>query len=262
MLKVEDVSVGYGAALAVRGIDLDVAPDEIVALVGANGAGKTTLAGGISGLLPIARGSIVFEGRRIEHLSARRRLERGLVHVPEGRQVFARMSVAENLALGAYSKDDRREAASIARRLDWAYATFPDLAIARDRAAGLLSGGQQQMLAIARGLMSEPKLVILDEPSLGLSPALVEVVFRAIKELGRTGVAVLLAEQNLQASLSLANRGYVIETGEIVMSGSGTSLLGNRELAARYFGVTAETSEAEVNAAVTTKRLKTLLAQD
>jgi len=220
-----------------HGIDLDVAAGEIVALIGANGAGKTTLAKTISGLLPARQGQILLQGRPIERLSPRARVRLGISHVPEGRQIIAGLTVEENLRLGAYSQRRILGEAGIAKRLADVGALFPVLLERRDGAAGNLSGGQQQMLAIGRALMVEPRFLVLDEPSLGLSPTLVAEIFKLIASLRSRGLAVLLSEQNARMSLAIADRAYVIEMGRMVLHGSGQELLRNPEIAERYLGV-------------------------
>ena len=229
ILVVEALSVGYGREPVLQSVDLDLLEGEIVTLVGANGAGKSTLLKAISGLLRPMAGRIRFEGRDLAGLGPAERLRLGLAHVPEGRQVFAGMSIRENLLLGGYL-------GAKPGRFDEVCASFP---ILRDRlsdAAGNLSGGQQQMLAIARGLMSGPRLVLLDEPSLGLSPLLVAEVFRLIGALRGRGITVLLAEQNARAALAIADRGFVIENGRVALSGPAADLLHSPEIAARYLG--------------------------
>ncbi len=229
ILEVQALSAGYARDAVLQSIDLDLAPGEIVTLVGANGAGKSTLLKAISGLLRPMSGSIRFEGRDLAGLDPAQRLRLGIAHVPEGRQVFAGMTVRENLLLGGYI-------GAAPGRLDQVVALFPAL---RDRLAdpaGNLSGGQQQMLAIARGLMSGPRVVLLDEPSLGLSPLLVAEVFRLIDALRAAGITVLLAEQNARAALAIADRGFVIENGRVALSGPAAELLHSPDIAARYLG--------------------------
>ncbi len=237
MLDVQRLVTGYGANPVVDGIDLSVGKGEIVALVGANGAGKSTLVKAISGLLPAYSGRILFEGRPIERLTARERVLLGIAHVPEGRQVFAGLSIAENLKLGAHAHRRRLGPAGIAQRIERVCARFPVLSERLAEPAGTLSGGQQQMLAIARGLMAEPRLLMLDEPSLGLSPVLVVGIFRLIEELRAQGLAILLAEQNARLSLAVSDRAYVIETGRVAMQGTGQELLKSGDVAERYLGV-------------------------
>jgi branched-chain amino acid transport system ATP-binding protein len=237
MLTVRDLSAGYGGRAVIYGLDLDVGPGEIVALIGANGAGKSTLARTLSGLLPALSGTVQFRDRDLTRRSPAERVRAGLIHVPEGRQVFAGLTVAQNLELGAYLQHTGEGAAEIQSRFESVYQRFPVL---RERAAsfaGNLSGGQQQMLAIARALMAGPRLLILDEPSLGLSPALVSDVFRLIASLRSQGLAILLSEQNARASLAIADRGYVIENGRVALSGSASELSASDQIAARYLGL-------------------------
>ena len=237
MLEIRALSTGYTDSDVLHGIDLTVGSGEIVALIGANGAGKTTLAKTISGLLPARRGQIVLAGSPIERLSPRERVRRGISHVPEGRQIIAGLTVDENLRLGAFVQRHELGEAGIARRMKQVGELFPVLLERHDTAAGNLSGGQQQMLAIARALMVEPRFLVLDEPSLGLSPTLVSEIFRFVAGLRSQGIAILLSEQNARMSLAIADRAYVIEMGRVVMQGRGQELLGNPEIAERYLGV-------------------------
>ena len=234
MLELKAVCCGYGINDVVHGVDLEVRAGEIVALVGANGAGKSTLAKAVSGILPLRAGEIRFEGVRIDRRSPRERVLAGIAHVPEGRQVFPGLTCAENLLLGAYA-----QAAGEApeRRVHKVCERFPALLERLHHPAGALSGGQQQMLAIARGLMAEPRLLVLDEPSLGLAPVLVQEIFSLVGELRAQGIAILLSEQNARMSLAIADRAYVIETGRVVLQGTGAELLGRPEVAERYLGV-------------------------
>ena len=233
MLEVKMVCSHYGRIQALRQVDLKVAQGETVALVGANGAGKTTLLKTISGVQPVTEGVIWFNGEDITRMSSSRRVRLGISQVPEGRQVFAPMSVQDNLCLGAYI----RKRCELSSCLDKAYDMFPRLAERCRQTAGTLSGGEQQMLAIARALMASPKLLLLDEPSMGLAPLIVEQIFSAIDALRRTGVTVFLVEQNAHKALSISDRGYVIESGEIAISGSGKNLLTNSQVKAAYLGV-------------------------
>ena len=234
LLELKGVSVGYVGAAVLQSADMVLDPGEIVTLVGANGAGKSTLVKAISGLLRPMGGVVLFGGEPVGRLSPADRLRRGIAHVPEGRQVFAGMTVGENLGLGAYAEADGRV---VAERLDRVCRLFPVL---RDRLgdiAGNFSGGQQQMLAIGRGLMSDPKLLLLDEPSLGVAPLLVAEIFRLIVRLRDEGITILLAEQNARQALAIANRGYVVENGVITMSGPAAELLASPDIAARYLGI-------------------------
>jgi branched-chain amino acid transport system ATP-binding protein len=233
VLSVENLTSRYGRIEVLHGVSLEVAEGEIVTLVGSNGAGKTTLLRVISGIQPAAGGTIRFAGQRIDRFTAHRRVRCGIAQVPEGRQVFAPLTVDDNLRLGAVTRRDREVAAS----LDEIYATFPALAEKRRVAAGALSGGQQQMLAIGRALMARPRLVLLDEPSMGLAPRLVEQIFAIIGDFKRRGLTVLLVEQNAHAALAIADRGYVIETGLINISGTGRALLADERVRAAYLGL-------------------------
>ncbi len=237
MLKVDKLVSRYGRIEVLHGVSLDVREGEIVTLIGANGAGKTTLLRAISGVQPIAAGTIMFNDNKIDRLRPHLRVQRGIAQVPEGRQVFAPLSVEDNLKLGAWSRRDLDFPADTAGDLEAVYAMFPALAEKRAIAAGSLSGGQQQMLAIGRALMARPKLLLLDEPSMGLAPLLVDQILDAVASLRRKGVTVLLVEQNVLAALSIADRGYVIETGRIVLSGSGPELRNNARVKEAYLGV-------------------------
>ena len=232
MLKVRNLQSGYGRIAVLHGIDLEVHAGELVALLGANGAGKTTLLRAISGVHP-SSGSIVFDGAEIQAFTARQRVGLGIVQVPEGRQIFAPLSVEDNLRLGAY----RRGRADSAASLERVYALFPALAERRGDAAGGLSGGQQQMLALGRALMAQPRLLLLDEPSMGLAPRLVAEIFTCIERLRAADTAILLVEQNATAALAIAGRGYVLEAGRVGLSGSGTQLLANPAIRAAYLGI-------------------------
>jgi branched-chain amino acid transport system ATP-binding protein len=233
VLTVRDLKSRYGRIEVLHGISFDVEEGEIVTLVGSNGAGKTTLLRTLSGVQPATEGSISFAGTPIQNLRPHRRVTLGLSQVPEGRQVFASLSVADNLRLGAVTRDDD----AIAADLDNIYAMFPVLAEKKQDQAGALSGGQQQMLAIGRALMARPKLILLDEPSMGLAPKLVELIFSVIADFRRRGLTVLLVEQNANAALAIANRGYVIETGRITITGQGKELLNDPRVRAAYLGV-------------------------
>jgi branched-chain amino acid transport system ATP-binding protein len=237
VLEIAGLATGYGSIEVLHDLGLSVGPGEIVALIGANGAGKSTLAKAISGLLPAWRGTIRFAGAPIEHLPAGERVRRGIAQVPEGRQIFAGLTVGENLRLGAYLRRRALGEAGMARRIAEVCRSFPALLERLDAPAGNLSGGQQQMLAIARALMSGPRLLVLDEPSLGLSPILIAEIFRLVRELRAEGLAILLSEQNARMSLAIADRGYVIEMGRIVLQGRAPELLDRPEVAERYLGV-------------------------
>ena len=233
MLSVEQVRSSYGRIEALHGISIEVARGEIVTLLGANGAGKTTLIRAISGVQPISAGQIRFDDRPLEGVSAHRRVALGIAQVPEGRQVFAPLSVEDNLRLGAWPRRNARLDAELAS----VYELFPVLASRRRISAGMLSGGEQQMLAIGRALMAKPRLLLLDEPSMGLAPILVEQILDVVRGLKEAGLTVLLVEQNARAALAIADRGYVIETGRIATSGSSDELLADARVQAAYLGV-------------------------
>ena len=233
LLKVTALRAGYGATEVLRGIDLVVQPGEIVAVLGSNGVGKTTLNKTLSGIIPVRAGRIDFAGARIDRASAQSIVAAGLVHVPEGRRVFADMSVRDNLVLGSYRRGRPHRTANLDRVLD----TFPRLRERIAQAAGTLSGGEQQMLAIGRGMMAEPRLLILDEPSLGLSPLLVEEMFTLIARLRADGLAIMLVEQNVIQSLDLADRAYVLENGVCVLSGPAAVLRADPDLKRTYLGL-------------------------
>ena len=233
MLKVDHLQASYGKAKTLWDISFEVPKGEIVALIGANGAGKTTTLKVLSGLLKSERGSISLGGERIDGCSPEEIVRRGLVHVPEARGLFPDMTVLDNLLMGAYASP----VAGRRARLDKVLAIFPRVKERRQQMAGTLSGGEQQMVAIGRGLMADPKLLMLDEPSLGLAPLMVEEVFRVVKEINALGVTVLLVEQNTQHALMLSNRGYVLEAGRVVLYGSGRDLLSNAEVRRAYLGL-------------------------
>ncbi len=237
MLELRRLTVGYGPIPVVRGVDLTLRPGEIVALIGANGAGKSTVLKAVSGLLWLQQGEIHLDGRRIDRLPPKERVLFGLAHVPEGRQVFAGLSVADNLRMGVYSRRRAIDGNRLSRRIKEVCELFPVLAERLHTSAGNLSGGQQQMLAIARGLMSEPRVLLLDEPSLGLAPALVRTMFALIGVLRRQGTAILLAEQNARLSLEIADHAHVLENGRVTLEGRGSDLVQNPEVAERYLGV-------------------------
>lgn len=244
MLELKDVAAGYGNSNVVDQIHLNVRAGELVALIGANGAGKSTLFKSISGLLPLSRGEISINGARVENLTTRQRALNGLSHVPEGRQVFAGLTVLQNLELGSYTQRHLNESV-LAKRREEVFEYFPVLSQRLAEPAGNFSGGQQQMLAIARGLMSDPKILLLDEPSLGLSPILVAQIFSLIKRLKQKGIGILLAEQNARMSLAIADRAYVIEMGRVVMQGTGQELLNRPDIAEKYLGVGADESSPD-----------------
>ena len=234
LLELENVTLAYGRIQALHGISLTVGQGEIVALIGANGAGKSTTMRAISGLRPVAEGSIRFDGQDITRLRADLRVVRGVSQSPEGRGIFPGMSVRENLEMGAYTRRNRSE---IDEDLQRAYALFPRLKEREKQAGGTLSGGEQQMLAVGRALMSRPKLLLLDEPSMGLAPMLIQQIFDIIVEINQQGTTVLLVEQNAQQALSRAHRAYVLETGRIVKTGSGAELLHDPAVKDAYLGV-------------------------
>ncbi|MEE7461582.1 amino acid/amide ABC transporter ATP-binding protein 2, HAAT family [Methylobacterium sp. UNC300MFChir4.1] len=233
MLEIRDLVCGYGHVTALKGLTIDVRAGQLVALVGANGAGKSTTLRAISGLVPPRSGAIRFAGRDIAGAEPRRILAAGIAHCPEGRRVFPQMTVAENLAMGAYLRRDR---AAVAADLARIYGEFPRLAERRDQAAGTLSGGEQQMLAIGRALMGRPKLVLFDEPSLGLAPNIVERMFAVIGAIRDAGTTVLLVEQNAFAALELCDYAYLLETGRIVLEGRGQDLIADPHVRDAYLG--------------------------
>ena len=231
MLKVDDIHVYYGAIHAVKGVSLEVNDGEIVALIGANGAGKSTVLKTISGLMHPRSGSIHFDGQDITHTDAYKLVRHGLAHVPEGRRIFLQMTVQENLEMGAFSQKDVSK-----EDLERMFTLFPRLQERRKQIAGTLSGGEQQMLAMSRALMSHPKLLMLDEPSMGLAPILVDQIFDIIKELHAAGTTILLVEQNATKALQIADRAYVLETGNITLSGTGAELASSDEVRKAYLG--------------------------
>jgi branched-chain amino acid transport system ATP-binding protein len=233
MLRIENLQVAYGKVQALWGVSLSIDAGQIVALVGANGAGKTSLLKTISGLIKPVSGSIIFKDTPLEHAAPTQIVRLGLIQVPEGRKLFPEMSVLENLLLGAYlTPVNQRE-----ERLEQVFSVFPVLKGRRSQLAGTLSGGEQQMVAIGRGLMAAPKLLMLDEPSLGLSPFLVEEMFGVVEEVNRLGMTILLVEQNTEHALSIAHQGFVMESGRIALSGSGSELLANPEVRKAYLGL-------------------------
>ena len=233
MLTVEDINVYYGAIHAIKGISLDVPDGEIVALIGSNGAGKSTTLRTISGLMKPKTGKILYEGHDIAGVPAHKIVGMGLCQVPEGRHVFANMTVMENLELGAYLRKDKD---GIAKDMDDVFKKFPRLLERKDQLSGTLSGGEQQMLAMGRALMSNASMLMLDEPSMGLSPLLVQEIFEIIRDIHKAGMTILLVEQNAQMALSVADRAYVLETGHVVMDGTGAELLTNERVRSAYLG--------------------------
>lgn len=232
ILKVDNINVYYGSIHAIKGVSFEVAQGEIVTLIGANGAGKSTTLNTISGLLRSKTGSVTFLGEELGKVPAHKVVSRGLALVPEGRRVFLQMTTQENLEMGAYTQSGKPSEAD----LEMVYEQFPRLKERRRQVAGTLSGGEQQMLAMGRALMSHPKLLMLDEPSMGLAPILVEQIFEIIKNLHGAGTTILLVEQNAQAALSVADRGYVLETGKVVTSGTGAELLASPAIKKAYLG--------------------------
>jgi branched-chain amino acid transport system ATP-binding protein len=255
LLELKAVSVGYGRNRVLQNVNLTLERGEIVTLLGANGAGKSTLAKSISGLIRNEAGAILLDSEPIEALPPAERLRRGIAHVPEGRQIFAGMTVAENLALGAYASPGQDHS----ERLQSVWTLFPILRERMNDVAGNFSGGQQQMLAIARGLMSRPKILLLDEPSLGVAPLLVSEIFRLIVDLRAQGITILLAEQNACQALSIADRGYVFENGKITLSGSSKDLLNSPEIAERYLGMGSATEVPGAASAALAGKLRTVL---
>ena len=233
MLEVKDLQVYYGVIQALKGISFHVNQGEVIALIGANGAGKTTTLQTLTGILSPKSGSIVFEGKDLTRTPAHKIVEMGMAHVPEGRRVFADMSVYENLLLGAYTRKDKAE---IAESLAGVYKRFPRLEERKGQRAGTLSGGEQQMLAMGRALMSHPKIILMDEPSMGLSPIFVNEIFEIIKKVSAAGTTVLLVEQNAKKALSIADRAYVLETGKIILQGDADKLLNDESVKKAYLG--------------------------
>ena len=233
MLEVKDLQVYYGVIQALKGISFEVNQGEVIALIGANGAGKTTTLQTLTGIIPSKAGSITFEGKDITKIPAHKIVEMGMAHVPEGRRVFADMTVYENLLMGAYTRKDKNE---IAQSLANLYKRFPRLEERKNQRAGTLSGGEQQMLAMGRALMSKPRIILMDEPSMGLSPIFVNEIFDIIKEVSEGGTTVLLVEQNAKKALSIADRAYVLETGNITLSGKAEDLLNDESVQKAYLG--------------------------
>lgn len=233
MLEVSNLKVNYGMIQAIKGISFKVEEGEIIALIGANGAGKTTTLHTVSGLLKAREGSILFNGKELTKTQPHKIVEMGMAHVPEGRRIFQQLTVYENLILGAYTRSDKKE---IAENLEMIYKRFPRLEERKKQIAGTLSGGEQQMLAMGRALMSNPKIVLMDEPSMGLSPLLVSEIFDIIQSINKSGTTVLLVEQNAKKALSIANRAYVLETGKIVLEGDAKELMNNDQIKKAYLG--------------------------
>jgi branched-chain amino acid transport system ATP-binding protein len=235
LLKVQDIETYYGSAQALKGVSLKVEEGELISILGANGAGKTTLLRTISGLIEPKRGTIEFEGQRIDRLGAEEIVRLGVSHCPEGRKLFPQMTVYKNLLLGAYVR--KADQPGIRQTMEEIFSLFPVLKDRQEQLAGTLSGGEQQMLVISRGLMSRPKLLMLDEPSLGIAPLLVARIFEIIKDINQRGMTILLVEQNAAVALNIARHGYVLETGEIVLSGGAQELLQEEKVREAYLGV-------------------------
>jgi branched-chain amino acid transport system ATP-binding protein len=233
ILQVSDLAVSYGQIAAVKGIDLVLQEGEITALVGANGAGKSTALLAISGLLKTVGGQVLFDGADLTKLAPHQIVGRGIVQVAEGRAILTTLTVGENLALGTYARKDK---SGVANDLEWVFTLFPVLKERRNGMAGNLSGGEQQMLAIGRALMAKPRVLLLDEPSMGLAPLMVQEIFRILKEINLTGLTILLVEQNVRQALRIAHRGYVLETGKIVLTGTGRELLDDPKVVEAYLG--------------------------
>lgn len=233
MLEIKDIKVYYGMIQAIKGISFEVNEGEVIALIGANGAGKTTILHTITGLLSPKSGSVFFEGKDITKVPAHKIVSLGMAHVPEGRRVFAELTVYENLKMGAYTRKDKDE---IEQTLQMVYKRFPRLQERKNQLAGTLSGGEQQMLAMGRALMSHPKIIVMDEPSMGLSPILVNQIFEIIEEVSKSGTTVLLVEQNAKKALAIADRAYVLETGKIVLEGDAKKLMNDDSIKKAYLG--------------------------
>lgn len=233
MLEVKDLQVYYGVIQALKGISFHVEQGEVIALIGANGAGKTTTLQTLTGIIPAKAGSISFGGKELTKTPAHKIVEMGMAHVPEGRRVFADMSVYENLLMGAYTRKDKNE---IAQSLEMVYKRFPRLKERTGQRAGTLSGGEQQMLAMGRALMSRPRIILMDEPSMGLSPLLVKEIFAIIREVNKQGITILLVEQNAKMALAISDRAYVLETGTITLSGDAQELLNDTRVKKAYLG--------------------------
>ncbi len=233
MLEIKDLEVYYGMIQAIKGVSFEVNEGEVIALIGANGAGKTTILHTITGLLEPKKGTVIFNGNDITKVPAHKIVSMGMAHVPEGRRVFANLTVYQNLKMGAYTRKDKQE---IAETLETVYKRFPRLEERHNQLAGTLSGGEQQMLAMGRALMSHPRILLMDEPSMGLSPIFVNEIFDIIKEVSASGTTVLLVEQNAKKALSISDRGYVLETGNIVLEGKSKDLLNNDSIKKAYLG--------------------------
>ncbi len=231
MLEVKDLSVYYGVIQALKGISFEVEEGDVIALIGANGAGKTTTLHALTGLISVKSGSIVFEGKDITKVPGYKLVSMGIAHVPEGRRVFAQLTVLQNLKMGAYTRNDKQESEETIKKI---YKRFPRLEERKNQLAGTLSGGEQQMLAMGRALMSHPRLIVMDEPSMGLSPLYVNEIFEIIKEISAEGTTVLLVEQNAKKALSIANKAYVLETGKIVLRGDAKELMNNDQVKKAY----------------------------
>jgi branched-chain amino acid transport system ATP-binding protein len=234
VLEVQKVSLAYGQIQVLKDVSLGVREKEIVSLIGANSAGKSSMLNAISGLVPIAGGKVLFEGKRIDSLPSHEIIELGIIQVPEGRRIFPYMTVKENLEMGSYNRNARQKSS---QTLQWVYELFPRLAERKNQLGESMSGGEQQMLAIGRGLMAMPQILMLDEPSLGLAPIVVEMIFHVLQEVSRQGVTILLVEQNVKESLDISSRGYVLENGRIVLDGIGRDLLENTYLKKAYLGL-------------------------
>lgn len=233
LLEIKDLEVYYGMIQAIKGVSFQVNEGEVIALIGANGAGKTTILHTITGLLEAKKGTVIYDGRNITKTPAHKIVSMGMAHIPEGRRVFANLSVYQNLKLGAYTRKDKQE---IEETLQTVYRRFPRLEERKNQLAGTLSGGEQQMLAMGRALMSHPRILLMDEPSMGLSPIFVNEIFDIIKEVSASGTTVLLVEQNAKKALSISDRGYVLETGKIVLEGNSEELLNNDSIKKAYLG--------------------------
>ncbi|ONI46094.1 ABC transporter ATP-binding protein [Candidatus Epulonipiscium fishelsonii] len=233
MLEVKNINVYYENIQALKDVNFNINQGEIVTLIGANGAGKTTTLQALSGMVPVRSGEIIFEDKPLTNIEAHELINLGIAHVPEGRRIFSKMTVIENLELGAYKVNDKNQ---ISEDMEKMFKSFPRLEERKTQIAGTMSGGEQQMLAIARALMSRPKLLLMDEPSMGLAPVLVHEIFKIIQDINKQGVTIVLVEQNANMALKIANRGYVLETGKVVLSGTGLDLLNNSAVKEAYLG--------------------------